>query len=681
MSDRIVIACSCEETMPLDGPVIGKACGGRLETADQLCGREIGRFEAALATGAPVTVSCTQQAPLFSDVAAELEAEARVAYVNIREHAGWSSAAAGAGPKIAALLAAAAEPQPEAPTLAMESRGVVLVYGRDEAAVEAGGRLAEHLDVTVLLSRPGEVAPPRTDAFPVLRGTIVGATGHLGAFALRIDDYAVPSPSSRRSLAFGPSRNGTTSACDLVLDLTGGAPLFPAHDLRSGYVRADPRDPAAVERALFTASHLVGAFEKSRFVDVHADLCAHSRSRITGCTRCLDVCPTGAIAPAGDHVAIDPYVCAGCGSCASVCPTGAAAYALPPADAGMRRLRTLMRAYHEAGGRDGVVLFHDSDHGEPLIRALARYGDGLPANVLPVLVNELTQLGPETAAALLAYGAVGIRLLVRDRPRHDIAPLRRMATLADTLAQGLGYGPADGTAVVSLVETDDPDALGAALAAGSLGTPAPSPAAFMPVGPKRGVLQFAVREMHVAAPAPVARVPLGAGAPFGGLDFRVEACTLCLACVGTCPTHALSDSQDRPLLAFEESLCVQCGLCAATCPEDVISLVPQVDFEAWAAPRRIVKEEQPFDCVACGKPFGTRSTIERVMAKLQDRHWMFKGAGGEERLRSLMMCETCRVTVAVTQSFDPHAGPERNVPRTTEDYFRAREEAAREEIG
>ena len=90
-----------------------------------------------------------------------------------------------------------------------------------------------------------------------------------------------------------------------MLDLSGGDPLFPAHDLRDGYVRADPRDPAAVAEALWKAADLVGEFDKPRFIDFSAELCAHSRSRITGCTRCLELCPTGAIAPAGDHVAID----------------------------------------------------------------------------------------------------------------------------------------------------------------------------------------------------------------------------------------------------------------------------------------------------------------------------------------------------------------------------------------
>ncbi|MCJ2080928.1 4Fe-4S binding protein [Methylobacterium sp. J-090] len=658
--------------MPLDASAIARGCGGTLKTADQLCGRELDRFREALGTGVPITVSCTLQAPLFDEVAEEMGAEDRVTYAKIRETAGWSSEAETAGPKMAALLAAAAEPVPDAGTVSIESHGVALIYGRDAVAIEAGRRLSDSLDVTVLLSRPGAVEPPQRNSFPVLQGTVAGATGRLGAFELRIDDYALPAPSSRTHLVFGLPRNGATSTCDVVLDLTGGTPLFPAHDLRSGYLRADPRDPAAVERAITAAADLVGTFDKTKFVNFHADLCAHSRSRITGCTRCLEVCPTGAIVSAGDTVAIDPTICAGCGNCAAVCPTGAAAYALPPADALMRRLRSLMLAYRESGGQGATILFHDGDHGEPLIDALARHGDGLPAHVLPVRLNEITQLGPEAMAALFAYGASGVRVLARARPHHDLDSLHRTVALAETLAHALGYGGA--APIVAVIETDDPDALGAALAEALPGAASSRPSRFMPVGGKREVLRFAFREMYEVAPRPTAFVPLAAGAPFGGLDFRTDDCTLCLACVGACPTHALSDSAEQPLLAFEESLCVQCGLCAATCPESVIDLKPGLDFEAWTAPRRVVKEEEPFCCIACAKPFGTRSTIERVVEKLRERHWMFSGSGGPERINALMMCEDCRVEAALNQGFDPHAGPERMRTRTTEDYLRERTE-------
>jgi ferredoxin len=666
-NERLVFACSCEETMPLDGRAIASGCGGTLQTADQLCRRELGRFKAALNTGVPITVSCTQEAPLFTEVAEEFGAAAQVAYANIRETAGWSRDARGAGPKIAALLAAAAEPMSPISTVSMTSSGVALVYGRDEVAIEAASRLASHLDITVLLTKPVDVAPPRATEFPVLQGTVMAAKGHLGAFELRIDDYALPAPSSRRVLAFGPGHDGATSTCDIVIDLSGGLPLFPAHEVRSGYLRADPRDPASVERVVMEASHLVGEFDKPRFIDFKAGLCAHSRSRITGCTRCLDVCPTGAIAPAGDHVAIDPYICAGCGSCAAVCPTGAASYALPKVDALVRRLRTLMQAYRNAGGRDAVVLFHDGDHGEPLIDALARFGDGLPANVLPVRVNEVSQIGPETLAALFAYGAAGARLLVRGRPKHDLAPALRVVDLSNTVLGALGYGAAP----VSIVSTDDPDELRSLLESVPLGRASERPASFLMAGEKRGLLELSFRELQRAAPEPVDVIPLAAGAPFGGLSFEVENCTLCLSCVGACPTAALSDNPERPMLAFDETLCVQCGLCAQTCPEDVITLKPQIDFASWSTGRRVVKEEEPFHCTVCAKPFGTRSAIERVVAKLSGSHWMFAGPEGEKRTRVLTMCEDCRVEAVVSSNLDPHEGP-RRAPRTTDDYIAAR---------
>jgi len=622
--------------MPLDDAALARGCGGKLDRADQLCRRELDRFKAAAASGAPVTVGCTQEAPAFIEAAGEIGAADRIAFANIRENAGWSNDAVRAGPKTAALLAAAAVETRPVPLVSFESKGVALVYGRDETAIAAAHRLAEHLDVTVLLTRSAESAPPAVGEFPIVQGTIVGATGHLGAFNLRVDDYALPSPASRDNLVFGSARNGATSTCDIVIDLSGGTPLFTAHDLRSGYLRPDPRDPLAVERTIFEASHLVGTFDKPRYVEFTEHLCAHSRSRITGCTRCLDLCPTGAIAPAGDHVEIDPHVCAGCGSCAAVCPTGAAGYAMPSAEVLLQRLRALLLAYRDAGGRDPVLLFHDVEHGEPLIHALARFGDGLPANVLPVRLSEVTQLGLEALFAAFAYGAVGAHVLARARPRHDTAALQRTVSLAGTVLRALGYGGPAAAPPVSITQTPDPDALRAALDTASLGTPAPTPASFIPLGAKRNLLDFSLRELHRAAPNSIDLVPLEAGAPFGSLDIDVEGCTLCLACVSACPTQALGDDPERPTLRFAERLCVQCGLCAATCPEKVIRLKSQIDFAAWNAPARIVKQEEPLDCIACGKAFGTRATIERVVTKLRDRHWMdvyrHRRAGSAARL-------------------------------------------------
>ncbi|MYZ50260.1 4Fe-4S binding protein [Propylenella binzhouense] len=662
---RTVLVCSCERTMPDFGESVRAGCpGAAVESAFGLCGAELDRVRALLRGTGDITISCTQQAPLFRELADGAGYRGRLDFANIRETGGWSDEGADAGPKAAALLAMAAEPLGDTPVTSVTSGGVVLVYGSDEVAVAAGRALSDRLDVTVLLSRPADVPPPRVWDVPVMRGTITGATGHVGGFTLRVDDLAAPLPSSRGRLVFGPARDGATSHCDLILDLSGGAPLFAAGELLDGYIKADPGRPAAVAEAIARAGELVGEFDKPRYVEYAADLCAHSRSRIAGCTRCLDLCPTGAIAPAGDHVAIDPLVCAGCGSCAAACPTGAASYTLPAVEVLLRRVRAGLAAYRAAGGRDAVILYHDSEHGEALVDALGRFGPGLPARVVPVAVNAVTQLGLESFVAPLAWGAAAVRALSREKPRHDPAGLLATLDMADRVASALGWGGA-----MAVIETDDPDRLRAALDAVPRQERERKAATFMPAGGKRTVLATAMRELHAVAPSPVDRVALPAGAPFGGLAIEVEGCTLCHSCVAACPTGALGDDPDRPALTFAEDRCVQCGLCAATCPEKVIALEPRIDFTAWNAPRRVVKAEEPFHCIACGKPFGTRSSIERVVAKLADRHWMFSGSAAK-RIDVIRMCDTCRVEAVTNESFDPYAQP-RPAPMTGGIHLRA----------
>jgi ferredoxin len=663
---KTILICSCEDTMHLDMGAVRRGCR-KSEIADfrQLCRAELDYFRNAAKSEGPLIVGCTQEAQLFCDEANERSG--KMEFVNLRETAGWSAEGAKAGPKMAALLAAASEAAPAFPFVTLSSEGVILIYGRDEVAIGAARLLADHLDVTVMIAKPAQIMPPATMSFPIVQGTIRNAKGHLGAFELMVDDYGVPRPSSRDALVFEALRNGLTSRCDIVLDLSGGTPLFPAHDLRDGYLRADPRDPAAILRAVLKARDLVGSFDKPKYVNFTAEICVHSRSRLTGCHRCLDLCPTGAITPDGDHVKINAEICAGCGQCTAACPTGAATYALPPADALLHKLRAMLLTYREIGGADAVVLFHDGQHGTALIDALARHGDGLPANVLPFIVNEVTQVGLEAIAASFAYGASGIRFLLRAKPLHDLVGLTQTIAMADAIVSGLGF-----SGRVSTIETDDPDVLGEALRAIGPAAAAERPATFKTVGKRRDLLRFALHELHRVAPEPTDVIALPDGAPLGAISVNVDGCTLCLSCVSACPTGALRDDPERPVLKFVEEACVQCGLCQSTCPEKVITLKPQIDFRAATAPPVIIKEEEPALCIRCGKPFGVKSTIDKVAAKLEGQHWMYPA--GDKRLDAVRMCADCRVVVMSEQQFDPFAGvPERAPPRTTEDYLRSQE--------
>lgn len=679
---KTVLICDCMGTMPLDRAGLDMALAaiggsGGLKPYSQLCRAQLEAFQAAVDGPAPLLVACTQEAPLFDEVRAELleargldpdTADPAPGYLTIRETAGWSEEAAQAGPKIAALIAEAALDLSPAATVSLASEGTALVYGRDERAIAAAKRLLDRLDVTVLLHRPRDVVPPRLMDVPVFRGTIVAARGHLGAFEVTVNDYAPSLPASRGFLDFEAVRDGAVSRCDLILDLTGAPPPLTAPALRDGYVAVDPDNPAALDRAIAGLGDMVGAFEKPRYVRYRDDLCAHGRNGKTGCTRCVDLCPAGAIQPAGDSVAIDPHVCGGCGLCAAACPTGAASYDLPAGDGIWQRLRTLLGAYIDAGGIDKagapVLLVHDDRSGAEALAMIARFGRGLPARVLPFPVNQVAQVGVDLFAAALAYGAAAVRVLVPHSRRDALPAMATQIGLADAIAGGLGYGPGR----IGVIDETDPDAIEAALWQVPPLVP-PVAGRFLPMGGKRSVTMLALRHLHQHAPRPVEQLALPAGAPFGTVTVDADGCTLCLACVGACPTGALLDNPERPQLSFMEEACVQCGLCRVTCPEQVIRLEPRLSFADTARAAVVKNEEEPFHCVRCGKPFGTRSMIEAIVGKLSGKHWMFTQTAQADRI---MMCDDCRVIAQFDSTADPFRGAPRPMPRTTEDDLRDR---------
>ena len=361
INDKEVLVCNCEETMALDGKALAKALGaGEVTVHHHLCRAQLDEFKRTAEGGSPLVVACTQEAPLFQETLDGMEAAPPARFANIREHAGWSADGKKAAPKMAALLAEAALDLEPTTVVTMKSEGSLLVIGSDEAALEAAGQVANRLDATVLLTAEDfDLLPPRIMDVPVFKGAVKGASGHLGAFQVEVKGFAPAKPSAKEAIDFEDSAQDGVSGCDLILDLRPGQALFTAPEKRDGYFNPDPGNPAAVQRALLELTNLVGEFEKPRYVTYSADICAHARSGIVGCTLCLDLCPAGAIEPAGDQVAIDEFVCAGCGACASACPSGAVAYALPPADAQLTRLRTLLATYTDAGGKDPVILVHD----------------------------------------------------------------------------------------------------------------------------------------------------------------------------------------------------------------------------------------------------------------------------------------------------------------------------------
>ena len=262
-------------------------------------------------------------------------------------------------------------------------------------------------------------------------------------------------------------------------------------------------------------------------------------------------------------------------------------------------------------------------------------------------------------------GAERVLIFASTGEPDRLTGLEQQVSYLDAVLDGLGHAQSR----ISIVDEQDAEALCDALYA--LEPLAECDAAsFLPAGGRRSLAAMAMHQLHKTAPAPVDIIAMPDGAPFGAVEINIEGCTLCLACVGSCPTGALSDNPDSPRLSFTEQACIQCGLCRNTCPESVMTLVPRMNFTSSANSSVVLKEEEPFECISCGKPYGTRSSIEKTIGRLVN-HPMF--AGDDAALERLRMCENCRVLAQFSVGHPMSHGTERRT-RTTDDYLSEEED-------
>ena len=644
---KSLILCDCLKTQSFDVETLSKSAGlpcSRVHTA--LCTKELGDAAVLLEKGDAV-VACLQERQVFEELAEELGAE-MPEFVDLRDRAGWSEDGAKSTPKMAALTAESLLAPHSVKMLDVESSGQCLIIGNADVALAAAEQLSEILSVTVLLNDAADAAIP--NGYDLVLGKLRSARGSLGSFDVKIDALQLSINGGRGDIKFEAPRDGGRTTCDILLDLRGDTPLF--HHKRDGYIRPDPRDPKAVAKAVFDASQLVGGFEKPFYIALEPHLCAHTRAGISGCSNCIDTCQTGAISSDGEHVKIDANICAGCGGCASMCPSGAITFDALPLEYLLQRVETMSKTYRAAGGKSPRLLVHDAEFGGEMISLAARFGRGLPADVIPLEVESLTNFGHAEILAALGCGYTAVDLLLTptsERPTIEVAV---------ELAQVLG---AEGR--IRMLDVSEPDALSDALYGQTV---AKSTASILPIGNRRQVTRLAAKALI----ADERTIALPVGAPYGAVVVDQDACTLCLSCVSLCPSGALMDNPDAPQLRFQEDACLQCGICTQACPESAITLLPQMDLSDAVFAQRVLHEEEPFACISCDALFGVKSSVERIMDKLAGKHPMFADS---EQAKLIQMCDKCRIEAQYHSDSSPFQAAPRPKTRTTDDYLKRRD--------
>ncbi|WAF98868.1 4Fe-4S binding protein [Aeromonas dhakensis] len=516
-------------------------------------------------------------------------------------------------------------------TVSYQSQGRLLLVGAEDRIRRAASLLPQGVMPTLLVTESVHDAEAAdletifeaTAALDALTLREPSLSGYLGQFQLT----GLNGQGERISLAAlcFPQQATVSSEprFDLVADL-GTTPLFALERPPVGYLHLS--DDAGLAERLAELCALTGIFDKPRYFRLDPEACAFTARGVPGCSRCLDVCPTDALKPVNGRIQIDPHLCQGFGSCASACPTGAIGYHQPDANTSGDYLLRLLKHYREAGGDAPQLLIAGENEREWVEVELTR----LPANWLPIWVEESASLGIESWFAALAYGASAVRIALGDDAPESVRALveRELASAAVLLA-GAGLS-ADRIALFNPdAEQDKPISCEPAVAL--LDKPLK--------GDKRENLFAAFDALWQANEGSCEPLVVPHGAPYGSVELKEADCTLCMGCVAVCPSRALHAVGHTPGLNFIEQDCIQCGMCEKACPEQAIVLTPRLQPVPKA--RRAVqslKAEEAACCIRCAKPFAPASLIRRIQQKLAG-HSHFQN----EAAQRLLMCEDCRV--------------------------------------
>lgn len=369
---------------------------------------------------------------------------------------------------------------------------------------------------------------------------------------------------------------------------------------------------------------------------------AGERCELARCSRCLDVCPMGAIAKREGRVWIEGARCTGCGACTRACPREAIVhptYRPEQIEAEVRGvLSPLVRRFESR-----VIAFACAAMGFPAVH-LSESGPPLPPFVFAIPVPCLGFLSCHLVLKAFELGASGVVLIPcqeRCRLGASLEPLLTEVRFAQQFLGRIGLGagrlevlpPAEpdaaalAVALLRFVEAIGPLGISTRSASGEIGG---GDGAVRKIRPVQSLARAfsAGRDMVIQHP----------GAPCGAVEVHESRCTLCGLCAAECPTGALglAPVPGNVRLVFNYSQCECCELCVRACPERAIVLRRVLDLgRLEGASCEILAQSPVLACPECGGRHIAQASLNAVRARTS-------GEGTEGLLRSLELCWRCR---------------------------------------
>ncbi len=352
-------------------------------------------------------------------------------------------------------------------------------------------------------------------------------------------------------------------------------------------------------------------------------ICQYSGRLDSGCTRCIDSCPSNALGRSEKGIRIDHHLCTNCGSCVAKCPTGAM-------QNGHFRDETLLRYMERLqGGCGRDLIIGESDDLHKIWWA------GMGNIKQPAFFLEYPSVRTLSFMHFLLFFSRGfgrITVLQKTSLQAD-STLQTQIDKANAIISSLFD-------IDGCVETALPEEYSSQEREEGWSHPIKTPfqaGAFK----NRRILLTGILQ-HLIAISGKGFDCEETATDFLNLTCDTKKCTQCLACINECKTRALRVKEEDYSLTYHAGLCVGCGICVTVCPEKVLCLSETGLIDERFFQVQLFAESEPARCKGCGKIFGSKKSLDRVLQILASRE-----AINSEHFQ---YCSECRVI----QLFEEH---------------------------